>query len=194
MAIEVINPAHWQTQRWQNGAGITHQLARADDEEGLRWRISIAEVASDGPFSQFNNIDRIILLLEGSGFRLFGVGAEPQLLDKPLQPFAFAGDTAVNCCLINGAVRDFNLMYRRGIVSATLEVLAIDPAAQQVALSAQCVVYVACGTIHAVINHNSYQLEAGQTLCLSNETAPLLLSSTDQSQVVLIQLNDTAGA
>jgi uncharacterized protein len=194
MAIEVINPAHWQTQRWQNGAGITHQLARADDEQGLRWRISIAEVASDGPFSQFNNIDRIILLLEGSGFRLFGVGSEPQLLDKPLQPFAFAGDTAVNCCLINGPVRDFNLMYRRGIVSATLEVLAIDPAVQQVALSAQCFMYVASGTIHAVINHHNYQLEAGQTLCLSDETAPLLLSSADQSQVVLIQLNDTAGA
>jgi uncharacterized protein len=191
MAIEVINPAHWLTQRWQNGGGITHQLARADDEHGLRWRVSIAEVASDGPFSQFENIDRIILLLDGAGFRLFGVGANPQLLNTPLQPFAFEGDSAVHCSLINGPVRDFNLMYRRGSVCAALAVLAIDASSQQVALCPQCLIYVASGTVRAVIQQNHYILETGQTLCLSNETAPLLLSGADRGQILLIQLNDT---
>ncbi|MFT7399651.1 MAG: environmental stress-induced protein Ves, partial [Rheinheimera aquimaris] len=73
MTVNIITPQQWQTQRWQNGGGITHQLCRKDDEQGLLWRVSVAEVATDGPFSRFDNIDRVIMLLAGAGFSLMGV-------------------------------------------------------------------------------------------------------------------------
>ena len=94
MALQLISPDQWHTQAWKNGGGITHQLARSDDNAGMRWRVSIAEVASDGAFSRFEQTDRIIMLLQGKGFCLHGAEDQPIVLDKALLPFAFAGETA----------------------------------------------------------------------------------------------------
>ncbi|MBU1312122.1 MAG: HutD family protein [Gammaproteobacteria bacterium] len=189
MSIDIFAPAQWQTQRWQNGGGITHQLCRQDDEQGLLWRLSIAEVASDGPFSRFDNIDRIIMLLSGGGFSLHGVGANPQVLDTPLMPFAFAGETPIHCSLIKGAVRDFNLMTRRGAVQAQLQVLTISSAVQTLALSAQSLVYVASGRVNALIGAKHITLQAQHTLSLTNESNSLQISSSDNAQVIIIGIS-----
>ncbi|NRQ41463.1 HutD family protein [Rheinheimera sp. YQF-2] len=190
MSIEMITPQQWQTQRWQNGGGITHQLCRQDDEQGLLWRVSIAEVASDGPFSRFDNIDRIIMLLSGGGFSLHGVGANPQLLDTPLMPFAFAGETPIHCSLMSGAVRDFNLMTRRGAVQANLQVLTIGRTQQTLALSTQTLIYIASGSVNAVIGAKRLTLQAQHMLSLSNETGIVQLSSSDNTQVIIIGISD----
>ena len=192
MSIQIITPQQWQTQRWQNGGGITHQLCRQDDEQGLLWRLSIAEVASDGPFSCFDNIDRIILLLTGEGFSLHGVGDNPQLLDAPLMPFSFAGETAIHCTLLKGAVRDFNLMTRRDTVQAQLKVLTIGSAVQTLPLSPQTLIYIASGSINAVLGAKHLTLQAQHTLSLSNETGSLQLSSNDSAQVIYISLSGTS--
>ena len=189
MIVDVITPAHWQTQRWQNGGGITHQLCRQDDEQGLLWRVSIAEVASDGPFSRFDNIDRIIMLLTGGGFSLHGVGTNPQLLDTPLTPFTFAGETPIHCTLLNGAVRDFNLMTRRAAVQADLQVLTIGRAAQQLPLSAQTLIYVASGSLEVVLENQHISLAARQTLSLTGEIGSVQLSSKHNTKVIYIGLS-----
>ncbi|HEY0923661.1 HutD family protein [Rheinheimera pacifica] len=190
MSIELITPAHWQTQQWQNGGGITHQLCRQDDGQGLLWRLSIAEVASDGPFSRFDNIDRIILLLTGEGFCLHGVGDNPQVLDAPLMPFSFAGETTIHCSLVNGAVRDFNLMTRRDAVQAQLQVLIIGTAVQTLLIGPQTLLYIASGSINAVLGAKHITLEAQHTLSLSNETGIVQLSSKDNAQVIIIGISD----
>lgn len=192
MSIEVITPEHWQTQRWQNGGGITHQLYRQDDGQGLLWRLSIAEVASDGPFSRFDNIDRIILLLDGAGFCLHGVGANPQVVDTPLKPFSFAGETAIHCSLVNGAVRDFNLMTRRGAAQAQLQVLTIGSAVQTLLLSAQTFIYIASGSANAVLGAKHITLKTSHTLSLNNGTDSLQLSSNDNAEVIYIGLFETS--
>lgn len=189
MSIDIITPSQWQTQRWQNGGGITHQLCRQDDEQGLLWRLSIAEVACDGPFSRFDNIDRIIMLLTGEGFSLHGVGDKPQLLNRPLQPFHFAGETPIHCSLLNGAVRDFNLMTRRGAVHAELQVLTIGSAVQTLPLSAQTLLYVAAGSVDAVLGTEHITLEAQHTLRLSNESRSLHLRSSSSATVIFICLS-----
>ena len=189
MIVDVITPAHWQTQRWQNGGGITHQLCRQDDEQGLLWRVSIAEVASDGPFSRFDNIDRIIMLLTGGGFSLHGVGDNPQLLDTPLTPFTFAGETPIHCTLLNGAVRDFNLMTRRAAVQADLQVLTIGRAAQQLPLSAQTLIYVASGSLEVVLENQRISLAARQTLSLTDGIGSVQLSSKHNTKVIYIGLS-----
>jgi uncharacterized protein len=188
MAIKQITPELWQTQRWQNGGGITHQLARCDDDQGMRWRLSIAEVAVDGPFSRFENIERIILLLEGEGFCLHGVGDNPQVIDKTLQPFAFAGETDIDCKLIQGPVRDFNLMSRRHDVSASLEVLNINQGHMEVELSPHTLIYVAMGLLSAELMGESLQIEPQQTLCFSDEPGVLKLSS-EICQLLLIKID-----
>ncbi|MEH8020504.1 HutD family protein [Rheinheimera metallidurans] len=184
MSIDLITPAQWQTQPWQNGGGITHQLCRQDDAQGLLWRLSIAEVASDGPFSRFNNIDRIILLLSGAGFCLHGVGNNPQRINTLLQPFSFAGETAIDCRLLQGPVRDFNLMTRRNAVQAELRVLTIGSVAQPLPLYANRLVYVASGTVTALLGARRIPLDTEHTLWLNNESVNLRLISSNAAQVI----------
>ena len=159
----------------------------------MLWRVSIAEVASDGPFSRFDNIDRIIMLLTGAGFSLHGVGAKPQVLDAPLMPFAFAGETAIHCTLLNGPVRDFNLMTRRGAVQAQLQVLTIGSAVQTLPLSAQTLVYVASGKLDIVAGNQRITLAEQHTLSLSNEAGTVQLSSSDNAQVIIIGISVAQG-
>lgn len=172
MAFQLISPHQWQTQAWKNGGGITHQLARSDDSLGMRWRVSIAEVATDGPFSRFEQTDRIIMLLQGNGFCLHGAADQTVVLDTKLQPFAFAGETAIDCTLIDGPVRDFNLMTRRSDVKASLQVLSVtEPLSLQ--LANESLLYLASGQLQLSCKDQSYQLEAGQSLLCTAEVGDL---------------------
>lgn len=81
------------------------------------WRVSVATIAADGPFSAFPGIDRTILLLDGDGVRLRSaspVGSLDHLLDRTLVPYTFSGDAPIDCTLLGGQSTDFNLMVRRG--------------------------------------------------------------------------------
>jgi environmental stress-induced protein Ves len=90
---------------------------------GFDWRASIATIASDGPFSTFAGVDRVIVLLDGSGVRLQSDdGRIDHGLDVPLQPFAFDGDAAITCTRLGGESSDFNVMTRRAICHADVRV------------------------------------------------------------------------
>jgi len=93
------------------------------------WRVSVAEIAEDGPFSAFPGVDRQILLLAGPGVRLQAAETTPpptppidHLLNEPLVPFAFAGETAIAASLLGGPSQDLNVMTRRGVMRAEVEV------------------------------------------------------------------------
>ncbi len=186
MTVRVLFTHHWQTQPWKNGGGITHEIVRSDDADGTRWRLSIAEVAADGPFSRFDGIDRVILMLDGNGFHLHGVGANPQRIEQTLQPFAFAGETAINCTLVNGPVRDFNLMTRRGAVQASFDVLQLTGTRQQLQLQPDTFVYVASGSVFAELNEHGFCLDASQTLHAQGEAGFMQVSARGEHACVLL--------
>ena len=188
MSVRKITPSEWQTQHWQNGRGITNQIIRQDDDRGMLWRLSIAEVASDGPFSLFEGIDRSIMLLSGDGFRLQGQTAVLCELHEPLQPFYFAGETEINCSLLGGPVRDFNLMLRRDAYASALSVLEIAPHAALSVLGQTGLLYIAAGDVAVVFNRHLYRLHTGDTLLLHNESGVLHLDSTNAAKAVFITL------
>ncbi len=108
---------------WRNGGGATYELAVEPFAAGLDdfvWRISIAAVDSDGPFSRYPGVDRIITLLSGGPMLLTVDGLDRPL--APLEPFTFAGEAAVDC-VVGSSSRDLNVMTRRGVVSATLDIV-----------------------------------------------------------------------
>ncbi|VTU15554.1 Various environmental stresses-induced protein [Variovorax sp. PBL-H6] len=112
---------------WKNGGGTTQEIACWPPGAGLSdfgWRVSIATIAAEGPFSVFADIDRSIMLLEGEGVRLRSRdGRIDHSLDIPHRPFAFAGDVEIDCTLQGGTSSDFNVMTRRGQWQAELRVL-----------------------------------------------------------------------
>lgn len=130
---------------WKNGGGVTREIVCQPPGAGMDsfdWRVSIAHIASDGPFSAFPGIDRVITLLSGGGVHLSSAdGQVNHRLGSPLAPFAFAGEAAIHARLLEGDCHDFNVMTRRAVCSASLQVLrsACDwqPSSQGLFMAAQ---------------------------------------------------------
>ncbi len=78
------------------------------------WRISMAGVAADGPFSRFPGIDRTLLVLDGGPLELAVSGRPPARLDRRSVPFGFPGDDPAAATLLGAPVTDLNVMTRRG--------------------------------------------------------------------------------
>ena len=117
---QVIPANEYQRERWKNGTGWTRQIVRVPDCEDWDWRLSIAEIESDAPFSLFPGIDRELVLLQGNGLRLrFDNGVVTEL-QPPHGRIRFAGEETLSGELLDGPTHDFNLMWRRDRVSAEL--------------------------------------------------------------------------
>lgn len=105
-------------QPWKNGAGRTREIAVEPPGGGFEdfdWRLSVAEIERDAPFSAFPGIDRCIVLWRGAGMRLRSAdGRIDRQLDTPGEPFHFAGEEALDAQLLDGPSTDFNVMTRRG--------------------------------------------------------------------------------
>ena len=115
---------------WKNGYGVSYEVATMPDGAGLDnfdWRISFAEITKDGPFSTFEGVDRILVLIDGHSLRLT-IGGTPHEVQL-YQPVLFDGGSRTSCELPVGATRDLNIMTRRNRVSAQLEILDISPGA-----------------------------------------------------------------
>jgi environmental stress-induced protein Ves len=115
-AHRLLTPADYRRMPWRNGAGRTTEIAAWPPGAALDafdWRVSIADVAKDGPFSRYAGIDRTIVVIAGAGMHLYGDG-DGVLLAPLAEPYAFRGDDAVGCTLVDGPVRVFNLLLRRG--------------------------------------------------------------------------------
>jgi uncharacterized protein len=94
---------------WKNGGGITRELLAWPSAQDWSIRVSVADIARDGPFSAFPNVERHFAVLEGEGVELEGVGT----IRRDDQPVSFAGEAARGCRLLSGATRDLNVMIRR---------------------------------------------------------------------------------
>ncbi len=125
-------PAHeYRRERWRNQFGWTREIVRMGRQgadgldrplagEDWDWRLSIAEIEQDAPFSAFPGIDRELVLLSGNGLRLRFEDGESRELLPPHDKLRFAGERPLRGELLDGPTHDFNLMWRRDRVQAEL--------------------------------------------------------------------------
>lgn len=97
---------------WKNGGGTTTELLRLPDgnSEDFLLRLSVAQVASSGPFSHFHGIDRHLIIIRGEGCILNGTTR----LTSESNPYSFSGEEKIECELIDGPFYDFNVMVKKG--------------------------------------------------------------------------------
>ncbi len=106
-------------QLWRNGGGYTRELLVWPTAQDWLFRISLAQVAQDGPFSSFPGVERWIALVEGAGMTLrFASGSERLSIGGA--PLRFDGARAPACSLERGATLDLNLMVDRSRGSGLL--------------------------------------------------------------------------
>lgn len=127
--IQIIRYEECESSLWKNGGGSTKQLLiwpKGADLSNFDFRISIATISSDGPFSLFHGIDRQLCILEGEGVRLNikgnDLGQSEEIVLRPNDPpFCFSGETQIESKLLDNQILDFNVMTRRGNYTARIE-------------------------------------------------------------------------
>lgn len=115
--MRILHAASFAVQPWKNGGGTTTEVMASPAGAGLDafdWRISMATVATPGPFSQFPGIDRTLGLLAGAGMTLDFGARGVVTLEPGDHPLAFPGDVPVSATLVGGPILDLNVMTRRG--------------------------------------------------------------------------------
>ncbi|NYT71558.1 HutD family protein [Halomonas sp. QX-2] len=95
---------------WQNGGGVTREVARQEgDGKSPGWRVSVAELDREGPFSIIAGVRRHFTVIGEYPVTL--VLPDQRAVLAPRESFIFEGEAAVNCLLPEGPSRALNLMY-----------------------------------------------------------------------------------
>ncbi len=110
--------------RWKNGGGVTREIARHCEGNEIVWRLSIADVAMEGPFSAFPGLQRILTVIEGNGMMLERP-SKAVLMANLMEPVAFSGDEAIYGLLPDGPCRDFNVIWNPKLAAASVSITTI---------------------------------------------------------------------
>ncbi|MDQ7247935.1 HutD/Ves family protein [Dongia sedimenti] len=185
MQLTHLTAADYRRMPWKNGGGTTTELMiePSDAALGYDWRLSIAEVAQSGPFSDFTGYDRTTMLVEGAGFTLAFPQQPAQHFSRTFEPFRFSGESPCDCTLIDGPVRDFNLIARRGL-TAILDVLRLVPGEESVAAAPITVLHLFRGQIAAC----GRDLAAGDTLRIDGAVGRPRITATRPSILAVIRI------
>ncbi|TDV66115.1 HutD family protein [Pseudomonas sp. LP_7_YM] len=191
--LTVLRAAHYPRMPWKNGGGSTEEITRdaGDGLEGFGWRLSIADIGESGGFSVFPGYLRIITVLQGAGMTLTIDGTESEAL-LPSDPFAFSGDSQVACTLLNGPIRDFNLIYAPTRYRARLQWIDVLQPQRFFSSANVFMVFSAAEQIAANVGEHPPQLlERHDCLQLDNAEGALLevvLYAPSASRVCVIEL------
>jgi environmental stress-induced protein Ves len=171
---------------WKNGGGTTTEIYREDDTDGeMLWRVSIAGVSANGPFSTFPGYDRHIMNIEGEGMTLDGCAAGPLLVPPGFVPVSFSGDWSVSARLVSGAIRDFNLIARRASLCSGLESVLLDSRKCFATTASRRLVYVFSGQLTA----NRSLVETGHSCLLEHSEELILEPEGGPARIAICTLN-----
>ena len=194
---QVVPAASQRRERWRNGAGWTREIFAARDDgdasDAWRWRLSIAEIDADAPFSAFPGIDRELVLLSGNGLRLRFADGEAVELLPPHDSLRFAGERALSGELVDGPTTDFNLMWRRDAVDARLwrrplvgpMVLFVDP-------GTAWVVHMLAGRATFGATQSVPPLAAGDTALLAARDGRTRYTLEGGGEALVIRISEVA--
>lgn len=167
VALASITP-----QPWRNGGGSTRELYAWPARGDWRARISVADVARDGPFSAYPGVTRWFAVIDGAGVDLeFASGNMRVLHGAP--PLRFAGEEAPACRLVGGPTRDLNLMLRGvdGAIVAAVDHRPWSPA------GVACGLYASVGGV-CHVSDGRHRVEA-HTLLWFDARPPVLRFAAD---------------
>lgn len=158
---------------WKNGGGSTTEIAISPpgaDFDNFDWRISLATITADGPFSSFPGIDRSLMLVDGDSLQLTLDGTRKVVLSAAQPLLWFPGEAAVSA-QVSGVTTDFNVMTRRDRCRHQLE--KITAPGKLLRRSAATLLFVAgAGPVLARAGEQHFALARHDALLLDADDAP----------------------
>ena len=182
----LLTPADCRRVPWKNGLGTTTEIAvEALNADRFLWRVSIADVAAPGTFSTFTGYDRLIAVIEGGGMTLSVNGGAPVARRRMEPAFAFPGEAAVDCALLDGPIRDFNLMLDRATATGAVTLLS---GGDCLAAGDVVLVHALSGTTRArPADGDAIPVPPGHSLLLRG-VATALVSAPDGAEAVVAEI------
>lgn len=150
--MRIVRRADHRRMAWKNGRGLTEEVAVSppgSTVEDFDWRLSIAHVDADGPFSLLPGVDRTIALLDGPGLVLDLPAGRSVALAPGGAPFSFAGEWPISSRTRGGPTIDLNAMTRRGRCTHRMERLMLDAGARFAAAAPGWAVFAAASRLAA---------------------------------------------
>ena len=182
---------------WKNGLGVTTEILIDPSDATIGnfdWRLSMARIDADGPFSSFPNIDRLLVVLEGC-VHLEIEGRPAIALTPDDAPIRFPGELAVSATLITapGALPrpaiDLNLMVRRGSYEAEMRRVVVERVGQY--RPSADIIALLCRTAGLRISseRDSHSLQCDDVVLLRGQSPPLHLSHTSSAVLYAVELH-----
>jgi len=162
---------------WKNRGGTTRELAICEEKQQLVWRLSLADIGADGPFSAFPGLARVHTIISGQGLRLSG-GGETLHADL-LRPLVFDGELSAMAHLNDGPCRALNIIYDPKRVTASVR---IQTAGRFISSEDETIIFVVSGTLTSG-DGSIFLPGQGGVLPLGNH-----LSLSEGGQVIVMDL------
>lgn len=139
--------------------------------KGFAWRLSVADVETEGPFSRFEGLSRILTVIEGHGLELHGPDSAAKL--EQLVPFHFSGEVEITSVLNAGPIRDFNVIYDSDLIDADVQALH-GPGRANLTRHNDTTIFLFC--VAGVMTTAGGNIYPGTLLRLTDQTGPVALS------------------
>jgi len=165
------------------GAGPKAADSRADT---WQWRVSVASITQDGPFSCFDGVDRISLLIAGQALSLQDASGKPVLHLGLHQSAGYPGETALWARCHGAPLQCLNVMTRRAQARAHLRLVS-----ERTALAGECVALVLQGAFCAHFGPAQEFMEnmpAGHVLQALPATNIIVSARQPESLLALVEL------
>ncbi len=120
----VLKASSYREGRWRNGLGVSWDIASMGGDD-FAWRLALARLDADVPFSSYPGIDRVFTIIAGDGV-ILDVEGQDQIDARPLRPVQFPGGRATSCRLVAGPCRALNLFVKRQAYSSDVSVTRHD--------------------------------------------------------------------
>lgn len=188
--MRVLRAADRIAMPWKNGGGVTREVAAFPpdaDLDGFEWRISLAQIAADGPFSTFPGVDRVLTVIDGAGL-LLTVDERMLALDAASPPLTFPGEAQVSARLTDGPVSDLNVMVRRGVWRARTRRLTVA-GASEVAARARVTLVLALDPLRILRPGGEIELSALDAVLLEHGHSHLSLEGRGRTLISEITID-----
>ncbi|MEO6363235.1 MAG: HutD family protein [Caldimonas sp.] len=105
----LVTAASVAPQPWKNGGGVSRDLLSWPTDAAWRVRVGLAEIDTDGPFSDYSGVERWFTIAAGAGVEL-SIDGTPHRVAAGAEPLRFDGGAVTTCRRLGGHTTALNLL------------------------------------------------------------------------------------